>query len=128
MRVALTLLPLFIVPWVSADTATAPHVRVNYRDMGSTQAQAIADTVSAAWTVYRDEFGFDMPETVQVEATLERGTGARLFTDGADRLTLTLPDAAKLNRPEVSGVFNLYGMCHGLGTWPCTGFLRTATG
>ncbi|MCC7292193.1 MAG: hypothetical protein IT449_09060 [Phycisphaerales bacterium] len=115
MRTALTLLPLFIVPCAVADTATAPHVRVNYRDMGSTHAQAIADTVSAAWTVYRDEFGFDMPETVLVEAAIERGAGARLYTDGADRLYLTLPDAAKLNRPEVSGVFNLYGMCHELG-------------
>jgi RNA polymerase sigma-70 factor (ECF subfamily) len=43
------------------------------------------------------------------------GQPARLHTDGNDRVFLSLPSADKLARPQKSGVFNLYGMCHELG-------------
>ncbi|MCG3130862.1 MAG: hypothetical protein FLDDKLPJ_01635 [Phycisphaerae bacterium] len=106
---------LVFAPAQSSSTAVAPHVRVEYRGLSSSQAQAIADTLSAAWTVYRDEFGFDMPGTVHVDAAIDRQASSRLYTDGNDRVYLTLPDASKLNRPEVSGVYHVYGLCHELG-------------
>lgn len=102
-------------PAQSSSTAVAPHVRVEYRELSPAQAQAIADTLSTAWTVYRDEFGFDMPDVVHVDAAIDRQASSRLFTYGNDHVYLTLPDASKLNRPEVSGVYNVYGLCHELG-------------
>ena len=62
-----------------------------------------------------EQFGFDMPETIHVSATVSAGTGTRLFNDGADRINLTVPSEAKLRRPAVTGTFHLYGFCHEVG-------------
>ena len=97
------------------EVATAPHVRVEYAGVTAVQAQAIADTLSAAHQVYVQHFGFDMPG--EIRCTVECGPGkqTRLFTDGNDRVFLSVPSADKLARPAKSGTFNLYGLCHELG-------------
>lgn len=98
-----------------AGTAAAPHVQVTYDGIDAKYAEAIAQTISAAWTVYVEEFGFDMPQTVVCAATCAPGAPTRLFNDGKDHLTLTIPTQDKLLKPATSGVFNLYGICHELG-------------
>jgi hypothetical protein len=99
----------------SADVVTAPHARVEYKGVEKAYATALAETLSAAWDAYAGDFGFELPETVQFEATCEPRAATRLYTNGNDRLFLTIPDQAKLERPENSGTFQLYGVCHELG-------------
>lgn len=96
-------------------TARAPNVEVKYDGISEKQATAIAQTVSAARKVYVEEFGFDMPETILYTVTAKAGQPTRLYNDGLDRLNLSISNAAMLDRPQKSAVFNLYGMCHELG-------------
>src|SRR5439155_9675515 len=79
------------------------------------QAQAIADTLAEARKAYVELFGFDMP--ARIECTVECGADkpTRLFTDGEDRVFLSMPSPDKLLRPSKSGTFTLYGLCHELG-------------
>src|SRR4051794_3077220 len=100
---------------LQAKTADAPHVRVTYDGIEATQADAIAQTLSAAREVYVRDFGFDMPETVVCSVACGPGEPVRLYNDGNDRLFLSLPSKDKLAKPSVSGVSNLYGLCHELG-------------
>ena len=98
-----------------AKTAEAPHVRVTYDGIDANQADAIAQMLSAAREAYARDFGFDMPETVICTITCGPGEPVRLYNDGNDRLFLSLPSKDKLAKPSVSGVSNLYGLCHELG-------------
>src|SRR5689334_1098007 len=100
---------------VPAKTAEAPHVRVTYDGIDANQADAIAQTLSAARDAYVRDFGFDMPETVVCTVTCRAGEPVRLYNDGSDRLFLSMPSKDKLAKPSVSGVSNLYGLCHELG-------------
>lgn len=100
---------------VLGDEATAPHAEVTYTGIDTKQATALAETLSAAWKVYTEEFGFDLPPIVRCEVTCAPDQPTRLYTDGQDHLFLSLPSKEKLARPAKSGVFNLYGMCHELG-------------
>jgi len=99
----------------AASEVSAPHVTVTYDGVSEQQAKAVAETLSAAREVYTNRFGFDMPE--QIRCTVECGAGkpSRLYTDGEDRVFLSLPSADKLQRPSRSGTFTLYGLCHELG-------------
>jgi hypothetical protein len=98
-----------------AEVTTAPHVTVNHTGLEPAAAQAIAKTLSAARAVYVEQFGFDMPDNIIATVTISPKEATRLYTDGNDRVYLSLPDPSKLARPQTSGVFNLYGMCHELG-------------
>jgi len=95
--------------------AAAPNVDLRSEGLNEKQSDAISQTISSARTIYIDDFSFDMPDKILASITVKIGQPSRLFTDGNDRLTLSLPSANKLDRPEKSGVFNLYGMCHELG-------------
>jgi hypothetical protein len=96
-------------------TATAPHVRVTYEGISEKQAQAIADVVSAARESYTGEFGADMPETLLCTVRCGAANEMRLFNDGKDSISLSMPTAQKLAPPAQSGAFVLYGLCHELG-------------
>jgi hypothetical protein len=98
-----------------ADVASAPNVTVNYTNLEAPAAESIAKTLSAARAVYADAFGFDMPQMITARVTIGPDEPTRLYTDGQDRVFLSLPDKSKLAKPRSSGVFNLYGMCHELG-------------
>ena len=52
-----------------AESAEAPHVRVNYDGVDANQADAIAQAISAAREAYVRDFGFDVPETVVCSVT-----------------------------------------------------------
>lgn len=124
MRFAAARLPvsLFVAPIlligvgpVAAEVVKVGHAEVTYEGIDKPQAEALAKTMDAAWKVYTEEFGFKMPN--RVIGTVECGPGkpTRLYTDGEDRLFLSLSSKAKLAKPASSGVFNLYGMCHEMG-------------
>jgi len=98
-----------------AATVGAPNAEVKYDGIDQKQANAIAQTISAARKVYVEDFGFDMPETILASVSAKAEQPTRLFNDGVNRLNLSIPNAAMLNRPQKSGVFNLYGICHELG-------------
>jgi hypothetical protein len=98
-----------------AANVTAPHVQVNYNGIEPAQAEAIAQTLSAARSVYVDDFSFDMPETITAEVTCGPGNPTKLYTDGNDRVFLSMPSKAKLAPPQKSGTFIIYGLCHELG-------------
>src|SRR5215213_10288903 len=99
----------------AAQTAEAPNVRVSYEGIDAKQATAIAQTLSAAREIYIRDFGFDMPETIVCTVACGPKETSRLYTDGNDRVFLSLSSKDKLAKPGVSGVFNLYGLCHELG-------------
>ncbi|HEV8379015.1 MAG TPA: hypothetical protein VGP99_09210 [Tepidisphaeraceae bacterium] len=111
----LCLASLIITPFTFAATVRAPNADVKYEGIDQKQADAIAQTVSAARKIYVDDFGFDMPENIFATVAAKAGLPTRLYNDGMDRLILSIASAAMLNRPQKSGVFNLYGICHELG-------------
>jgi hypothetical protein len=98
-----------------AETASAPGVQVNYQGIDQSTAQAVAETLSAARTVYIDDFGMDMPEKIVCSITCGPGNPSRLYTDGHDRVFLSAPSKAKFEKPEKSGTFMIYGLCHEVG-------------
>jgi len=100
---------------VSAGEVVAEHVRVEYGGLDEAHAKAIAKTVSAARQAYIDVFRFQMPDMIHVKVDCGTNHDSRLFTDGKDRVFLSLPSADKLAPPQRSGTFNLYGLCHEVG-------------
>src|SRR5688572_15097892 len=115
LSVVLLALATFLPSPAGAAEVSAPHVTVSYDGISEVQANAIAQTLSAAREVYEKHFGFDMPD--EIRCTVECGPGkvGRLYTDGEDRVFLSMPSADKLLRPGKSGQFTLYGLCHELG-------------
>jgi hypothetical protein len=113
--IACAALVLLLGSIVRAATVSAPHVTVNYDGIDLPQAESIAQTLSAAWTIYSDDFGFNMPGTIRCEVKCAPGNALRLFTDANDAVFLYIPDKSRLDPPSRSGVFNLYGLCHELG-------------
>ena len=99
----------------AGNTAHAPNVQVNYTGIDPKQADAVAQTLSAARQIYVRDFGFEMPETIVCTVTCGPKETTRLYTDGNDRVFLSLPSKDKLAKPSVAGVNNLYGLCHELG-------------
>ncbi len=91
------------------------HVQVTATGLSDAYAKAIARTVEAARAVAIEQFGFDMPETIQVSVVASPTSATRLFNDGEDHINLTVPAEEKLLRPAVTGTFHLYGFCHEVG-------------
>src|SRR5687767_11932588 len=98
-RVVAFLITCLVTAAARGAVVEAPHVRVTYEGITEQQAKAIADTLSAAWKVYAEGFGFDMPARVHCTVECGEGKGSRLFTDGEDAVFLSLPSADKLARP-----------------------------
>ena len=91
------------------------HVEATTTGISDAYANAIARTAEAARTIAIEQFAFDMPETIHVSAVASPGKVTRLFNDGEDHITLTIPAEDKLQRPAVTGTFHLYGFCHEVG-------------
>jgi RNA polymerase sigma-70 factor (ECF subfamily) len=91
------------------------HVEATISGISDAYANAIARTVEAVRAVAIEQFGFNMPETIHVSAVASPGNVTRLFNDGDDHITLTIPSQDKLQRPSVTGTFQLYGFCHEVG-------------
>lgn len=106
--------------WLSVHCTAAEVVRregvvVSYTGISQHYAEAIARTVAAARAVAIEQFGFDMPQTITVTATCDPQSRVRLFNDGQDRFSLTIRSESDLRRPSVTGIFQLYGLCHEVG-------------
>jgi len=99
----------------NAKVVQLSHVRVAANGISDAYANAIARTVESARAVAVEQFDFDMPNVIQVSATASPGTSTRLWNDGEDRITLSVPSEDKLRRPAVTGTFHLYGFCHEVG-------------
>lgn len=99
------------VPSVYRDN----RVLVRYEGIEPDQAESIAQVVGAARAAAETRYGFDLPETIIVEVRTDARNRPRLFTDGNDRLFLSVRRAADLRRPSESGIFHLYGLCHEIG-------------
>ncbi len=91
------------------------NVVVTYDDIEQQYVQAIARVAAAARKVAVEQFGFDMPETIKMNATQDAKQPVRLFNDGQDRLYLNVRTARHLSKPSESGVFHIYGICHEIG-------------
>lgn len=107
---------LCLMPWFAhAAELAVEDVVVTYDGVEEPYARAMGATLSTARRFYIDQFGFDMPATVRLRIDCGEGRPSRLFTDGSDRVFLSLPSADKLAPPAKSGTFILYGLCHELG-------------
>src|SRR6185295_15592907 len=94
---------IFIPSWLAlcsfaSAVIPAPNANVQYDGIAEKQANAIAQTISAARKVYVDDFAFDMPETIVANVSAKTGQPTRLFNYGLDRLSLSLPSAAMLDK------------------------------
>jgi len=98
-----------------AESITVPHVTVTYKGVPKSHAEAVGRTLSAAREAYANEFALALPETIRCSIECGEGIPTRLYTDGNDRVFLSIPSPDKLLRPTRSGTFVLYGMCHELG-------------
>ncbi|MAT68139.1 MAG: hypothetical protein CMJ58_01300 [Planctomycetaceae bacterium] len=116
--IRLALLAIATLPWggvqrtVARETVVADGVEVRYSGLTQQQAESIARTVSSARAICVEKFRFDMPATIAVDAAVNSAAPVRLFNDGADHFSLSVHDAASLRRPQASGTFHLYGLCH----------------
>lgn len=95
-------------------TFRTDHALVTYAGIDERHAEAIARTVEAARAAAGD-FGFNMPETVEVTVTADRAGRVRLFTDGQDHYFLSIRTQQDLRKPSQTGIFHLYGLCHETG-------------
>lgn len=100
--------------FAASDQPAIPHAKVTGCAIDSAHAHALEGTMAAAREIYA-EWGFNMPDVVNLWITCKEGASADLFNDGNDKLFLTIPSPDALAPPTKSGVFNIYGMCHELG-------------
>ena len=116
LRHAFLVVAISLIPHLAfAGEASAPNVKVTFDGIDQPQADAIAQTLSAARQVYVEDFGFDMPDTIKCNVHCGPQETTQLSTDGNDSLFLLLKSKDELRPPKKTGVFNLYGMCHELG-------------
>ena len=101
--------------WAAEQTFRADHVVVTYDGIGEAYAAALGRTAAAARAIAVETFGFDLPDTVNVRVVCGPDQRTRLWTDGQDQFTLTVPSEADLRQPSTTGIFHLYGMCHEMG-------------
>ncbi len=92
-----------------------PGVRVEYDGIEAAYAEAMGTIIVTARRIHANDFGLDMPETIVMSVECGPDASTRLWTDGQDRVTMTLKRPDQLRKPSDSGVFNIYGLCHELG-------------
>jgi hypothetical protein len=116
-RLAAIVACVSICPLAQAAEATVrlDHAVVRYEGITEDYAQAVARTVEAARSVAAEQFGFDMPQTIEVSVRSDADAKVRLFNDGKDRFSLTVRSEQDLRRPSQSGIFHIYGLCHEVG-------------
>jgi len=115
MRFPLVTLAFLVAFRLEGASLSTVHVKTEYSGIEARWAQAMTDTLEAARTIYIRDFGFDMPDTVRFDIQCDPKLKTELYTDGKDSVFLRVSSPDKLARPQISGVFNLYGMCHELG-------------
>jgi len=118
-RLALTAAALVLIGSAGAaeekKTYRSDHAVVTYSGIGEPYAKALAAVAEAARAAAVAQFGLDMPDTIAVAVEHNPRGRPRLFTDGHDRMFLTVRTERDLRRPKYSGIFTLYGVCHEIG-------------
>jgi hypothetical protein len=99
----------------AAETIESDHVVVSYVKVDKAYAKSIARIVEIARATAIEKFGFDMPAVIKVSVTAAPAANVRLWTNGRDGIFLTVRSQRDLRKPEISGIFNIYGMCHEVG-------------
>jgi hypothetical protein len=101
-------------PVLAENTLRRDGVVVTYEGIGESQATAIAKTVQAA-SAAAAKLGYDMPATINVNASARLAGGSGLFNDGDRGIFLTVRSEKDFRKPADSGVFVVYGLCHEVG-------------
>ena len=116
-RMALLVAMLIAAPALAAQPQILRlnHVVVTYSGITEPQARSLARVADAARAAAVARYGFDVPETINVNVDCRLGNDVRLFTDGHDTYTLNIRTGFDLAPPAACGIYNLYGMCHELG-------------
>lgn len=99
----------------AAEELKLDHVVVSYGGISKEYAQAIGRTAATARDIAIGQFGFDMPEVIHVEIVVDPDKPVRLYNDGQDHIFLTIRSEENLHKPSVTGIYNIYGMCHEVG-------------
>ncbi len=113
-RMAVMVLAFGAVGWAEQMYRT-DHAVVRYSGVDEPYMKALAETAAAARTAAAEKFHFNMPETIQIQVTVDPKQKVRLFNDGKDRFVLTLKSKRNLRKPSESGIFHIYGICHEIG-------------
>ena len=71
--------------------------------------------LAATSAYYRQAFGAQSVGRLELNVRKQSGLCNRLWTNGADRIYLTLARKKELEPPRISRVFNIYGLAHELG-------------
>jgi hypothetical protein len=103
-------------PIVEAQILRLGHVVVWYDGIGRAYAEAIARVINRARAAAIDQFGFDMPETIDVSVSVTPAAKVpAVWTNGRDQVHLVLRNTGDLRKPKITGFFAIYGMCHEVG-------------
>src|SRR5262245_13792542 len=73
-----------------SGTLHTDHVNVRYSGITEAQAKSLARVAAAARKAASERYGFEVPETIQINVDCRPGNTVRLFTDGHDTYTLSL--------------------------------------
>jgi hypothetical protein len=106
---------VFLPAALSAEEFSSDHVAISYSGISKKYAEAIVRTLSQARNAAMEQFAFDMPEKIYVEISVKPEGKVNLFTDGQDHVFLTIRSEKDLCKPAVTGIYQLYGMCHEVG-------------
>jgi hypothetical protein len=90
------------------------HVWTTYIGVEERWARALTEALETARSIYMEDFGFDMPDTVRLEIRVFGDFATQLYTNGVDGVFLNLHSPEDIAKPEISHYHNLYGMCHEL--------------
>lgn len=91
------------------------NVTVSHPGISPAYVRAIARTTATARAVASKQYGFDMPDTLRVKVQVVPNGKVRLHTNGTDGIFLSIRSERDLQRPQASGIFQLYGLCHEVG-------------
>jgi hypothetical protein len=114
-RLATMMLILGGTAFAAEQSYRADHVAATGRNFPPAYANAICRTAAAARAVTVEQFGFDMPETIQIDLVCDPSQSVRLFNDGKDHIYLTVKSEKDLLKPDQSHIFQIYGICHEIG-------------
>jgi len=118
IAIVLGILFIYSGNWVFAQSPQQikfPHTIIDFKGTNNAYANAIGQIVETAREISKNEFGFDMPETVNVSIECDATKKLQLWNDGNDRIYLVLSKPEQLHKPSETGVFQIYGFCHEIG-------------